>query len=103
MKGARKMPIEAIKGLALEQPSEAARPTEQVVQVFAESLRGLLREVETNDERLTELKRRLLVGEPVELHELLLAAEKANLSFQLLLSVRNRLLEAYQELTRMPL
>jgi flagellar hook-basal body complex protein FliE len=97
------MPIEAIKGLALEQPSEAARPTEQVVQVFAESLRRLLREVETNDERLTELKRRLLVGEPVELHELLLAAEKANLSFQLLLSVRNRLLEAYQELTRMPL
>ncbi|MFA0730949.1 MAG: hypothetical protein BKPUNTRY_000480, partial [Candidatus Fervidibacter sp.] len=41
--------------------------------------------------------------EPVELHEILLAAEKANLSFQLLLSVRNRLLEAYQELTRMPL
>ncbi|MFA0758405.1 MAG: hypothetical protein PVTTEEND_001778 [Candidatus Fervidibacter sp.] len=97
------MPIEAIKGLALEQPSEAASPTEQVVQVFAESLRGLLQEVEANDERLTELKGRLLVGEPVELHELLLAAEKAHLSFQLLLSVRNRLLEAYQELTRMPL
>ncbi len=97
------MPVEAVKPEPIGQFAEVPRPTAQVVEVFAESLRGLFREVETNDAHLTELKRRLLVGEPVELHELLLAAEKANLSFQLLLSVRNRLLEAYQELTRMPL
>lgn len=97
------MLVEAIKELTPEQPRETRQPAAQVTELFAESLRGLLREVEANDERLTELKRRFLVGEPVELHEILLAAEKANLSFQLLLSVRNRLLEAYQEITRMPL
>ena len=97
------MPVEAITELTPEQPRETRPPAAQVTELFAESLRGLLREVEANDELLTELKRRLLVGEPVELHEILLAAEKANLSFQLLLSVRNRLLEAYQEITRMPL
>lgn len=79
------------------------RATEQVIGSFADALRGLLQEVEQNNSRAVELKQRLLTGEPVELHEVLMAVEKAHLSFQTLLSVRNRLLEAYQELTRMPL
>lgn len=78
------------------------RAAEEVVGSFAESLRDMLREVELSDAHASELKRRLLVGEPVELHEVLLATEKAHLSFQLLLAVRNKLLEVYQELTRMP-
>ncbi len=79
------------------------RATEQVVGSFADALRGLLQEVEQTNSRAVELKQRLLTGEPVELHEVLMAVEKAHLSFQTLLAVRNRLLEAYQELTRMPL
>jgi flagellar hook-basal body complex protein FliE len=77
--------------------------TGKVIGSFAEALRGMLGEVERADEKASELKRRLLVGEPVELHEVLLATEKAYLAFQTLLAVRNKLLEAYQELTRMPL
>jgi len=63
----------------------------------------MLGEVERADAYASEMKRRLLVGESVELHEVLLATEKAHLAFQTLLAVRNKLLEAYQELTRMPL
>jgi flagellar hook-basal body complex protein FliE len=70
---------------------------------FAEALKGLLRETTARQEEAAEQTRRLLTGEPVELHEVLLAVEKAHLAFQTLLAVRNRLLEAYQELTRMPL
>ncbi|GBC98989.1 Flagellar hook-basal body complex protein FliE [bacterium HR17] len=97
------MPLESVRALQQGQDQEAIRPTTQVVKAFTEALRGLLQEVDEQDAQAAELKRRLLVGEPVQLHELLLAAEKAHLSFQLLLSVRNRLLEAYQELTRTPL
>jgi flagellar hook-basal body complex protein FliE len=38
-----------------------------------------------------------------DLHESMLALEKASLGFKLLIQVRNKLVEAYQELNRMPL
>jgi flagellar hook-basal body complex protein FliE len=93
-----------IEGIRMIVPQiEEGKPTEKVLGSFTEALRNMLREVERADANASELKRRLLVGEPVELHEVLLATEKAHLAFQALLAVRNKLLEAYQELTRMPL
>lgn len=47
--------------------------------------------------------RGLAVGEAVNLHEVMMTLEKAKLTFQLALSVRNKLLEGYQELMRMQL
>jgi len=93
--------VEGIRTIATR--VEEGKVTEKVVGSFAEALQSMLREVEQADAYASELKRRLLVGEPVELHEVLLATEKAHLAFQTLLAVRNKLLEAYQELTRMPL
>jgi flagellar hook-basal body complex protein FliE len=43
----------------------------------------------------------LLAGENVPLHQAVIAMEEANVSFQLLVEVRNKLLESYQELMRM--
>ncbi|MFA0745713.1 MAG: hypothetical protein LASZOEIN_002527 [Candidatus Fervidibacter sp.] len=95
------MQIEGIRTIVPQ--IEEGKPTEKVLGSFTEALRSMLHEVERADANASELKRRLLVGEPVELHEVLLATEKAHLAFQALLAVRNKLLEAYQELTRMPL
>lgn len=97
------MQIEPVGELAPQAREIKAEPTSATVSAFTEALRELLRDMETTDAQAAEVKRRLLTGEPVELHEVLLAVEKAHLSFQTFLSVRNRLLEAYQELTRMPL
>ena len=44
---------------------------------------------------------RLAAGEPVELHRLMLRLEESRMSFQLMMQVRNRLLEAYQDVMRM--
>lgn len=43
----------------------------------------------------------LLSGENIPLHRVVLATEEASVSFQLMVEVRNKLLEAYQELMRM--
>jgi flagellar hook-basal body complex protein FliE len=43
----------------------------------------------------------LAAGEPVELHDVMLAQERASLSFELAVQVRNKLVEAYQEIMRM--
>jgi flagellar hook-basal body complex protein FliE len=38
-----------------------------------------------------------------DLHEAMLSLEKANLSLKVLVQVRNKLVQAYEELSRMPL
>jgi flagellar hook-basal body complex protein FliE len=40
-------------------------------------------------------------GQPVAIHQAMIAMEEASVSFQLMAEVRNRLLESYQELMRM--
>jgi flagellar hook-basal body complex protein FliE len=45
----------------------------------------------------------LLAGKNVSLHQTVIAMEEAQVSFQLMVEVRNKLLESYQELMRMQL
>ena len=45
--------------------------------------------------------REFAVGEKQGLHEIMIASEKAGISFKLLLQIRNKLLEAYREIMRM--
>jgi len=43
----------------------------------------------------------LAVGDTQNLHQVMISLEEARMSFQLLMQVRNRALESYQELMRM--
>lgn len=43
----------------------------------------------------------LYAGQAVPLHQAMIASEEASISFQLMVEVRNKLLESYQELMRM--
>lgn len=44
---------------------------------------------------------RLVAGEPVDIHQVMIGMEKANVAFGLTVQVRNKLIEAYQEIMRM--
>jgi len=44
---------------------------------------------------------KLMAGETQDLHETIIAVQKADLSFQMMMQVRNKLLQAYQEIMRM--
>ncbi len=44
----------------------------------------------------------VLQGNGKDLHAALIAVEKADLSFQLMMQVRNKIVQAYQEISRMP-
>jgi flagellar hook-basal body complex protein FliE len=41
----------------------------------------------------------LLNGQGEDIHKVLIAVEKANLSFQLMMQVRNKIIQAYRELS----
>lgn len=57
-------------------------------------------EKQINSENMTQ---KLIKGEDVEMHEVMLATEEAKLSLQMAVQVRNKIVEAYQELNRMQL
>lgn len=69
---------------------------------FGEVLGRALEELSRLENRADELTARLARGEAVELHEVIIATEKAQLALDLALQLRNRVVEAYQEIMRMP-
>ncbi len=44
---------------------------------------------------------KIMTGESQDLHSTLIAVQKADLSFQMMMQVRNKLVQAYQEIMRM--
>jgi flagellar hook-basal body complex protein FliE len=45
---------------------------------------------------------KLMSGESQDLHETLIAVQKADLTFQTMMQVRNKIIQAYTEIMRMP-
>jgi flagellar hook-basal body complex protein FliE len=48
-----------------------------------------------------DLAKDYALGENVEVHQVIMAAEEASLAFQLTVQIQNKLVEAYQEIMRM--
>ena len=46
--------------------------------------------------------RKIMTGETDELHTAVIAMQKADISFQMMMQVRNKIVQAYQEVVRMP-
>ena len=46
---------------------------------------------------------KLMTGESQDLHTTVIAMQKADLSFQMMMQVRNKIVQAYQEIMRMQL
>ncbi|MCB1747874.1 MAG: flagellar hook-basal body complex protein FliE [Gammaproteobacteria bacterium] len=71
---------------------------------FTALLRNAIDTVNTNQQRAAELSTRFERGEQgVELADVMISIQKANISFQAATQVRNRLVSAYQDIMNMPL
>jgi flagellar hook-basal body complex protein FliE len=68
---------------------------------FRESLQKALHEVNALQLHAGEQVQRLVAGEDVDLHEVMISTEEAGIAFELMMEIRNRLLEGYQEILRM--
>lgn len=82
---------------------KSSRPEGQISNVdFGEKLRTAVDQV--NDTQLTaeKLTREFVSGETDKnLHEVMISLQKANISFQSMIQVRNKLVTAYQEIMNM--
>lgn len=70
---------------------------------FREVLAEQLKALNESQQQADALTLKYWAGEVRDLHEVVLALEQANLSLQLAVQVRNKLLEAYQEISRLQL
>lgn len=67
---------------------------------FGASLDEAVNGLEAQAKAADDMAYKYAAGEPVEMHRVIIAAEQARLSITLAAEVRNKVLEAYQELTR---
>lgn len=68
---------------------------------FGQVLSQMVQEVNTKQAASSQAVQDLIEGQNVSLHQAVIAMEEASVSFQLMVEVRNKLLESYQELMRM--
>ena len=87
--------LESIAKDALRGPSPTNGPS------FGELLKNAVEAVNHLQHESGRLEDAVAKGEDVSIHEAIIAGEKAGLSFRLMMQMRNKLLEAYQEVLRM--
>ncbi len=63
---------------------------------FADLLTGAVGEVDQLDEQARGAVEGLMTGSGVDVHQAVIAAEKANMAFEMALAMRNKAVEAYQ-------
>jgi flagellar hook-basal body complex protein FliE len=69
---------------------------------FAESLGRMVSSVESTGAEANDAVGKMLDGTG-DVHEAMIALQRADMTFQLTVQVRNKLVNAYQEIMRMPI
>ena len=80
---------------ATKEPQSTDRPS------FSETLKTSINEVNQLQKEADRAIDALSAGETKDIAQTMIAVEKANISFQLMTQIRNRILQAYQEVMRM--
>ncbi len=68
---------------------------------FAQVLKDGMRQIEQLHGDAQQKSQELLTGDGQDVHSALIAIQKAELSFQLMMQVRNKIVQAYQEVAKM--
>ena len=91
-------PIDPLKGVERAQPA-GSQPTEGA-KSFADFLAEKIEEVNDLQLNAAEATKNLYTGKTDDLVDVVLAARKADVVFKALMEIRNRMVDAYQEIIR---
>jgi flagellar hook-basal body complex protein FliE len=93
--------ISALRILPAEVDTAALGPASEAAPGFREVLHSALDEMQQLEGQAEAKVAGVLNGNGADVHSALIAVEKADLSFQLMMQVRNKIISAYQEISRM--
>lgn len=82
--------------------SQSRSSVAETAEQFGEVLKKAIDRVAEVQQQADAAVESFAAGEPVDIATLMVAVERANLTMQLAIQVRNKVLEAYQEIIRMP-
>ena len=94
--------IANVSGLTQAFPVQPGKAAQNPVGDFGDLLGKMVGKVSELQNNADKQIQGLATGESKGLHEVMLSVEKASVSFQMLTQVRNKAVEAYQEIMRMP-
>lgn len=95
--------ISQIQTPFIQNQSIAKPQTENKTEGFSEIFKKSLEEVNKLQNNSDKMTGQLVTGEVNDVSEVMVAAQKASVSLQLTVQVRNKVVEAYQEVMRMQL
>jgi len=95
------IPAAELRELNASQPTAIASKTQPADSSFSGLLGNLVQDVNAKQNVAAQSLQDLQNGQNVSLHQTMIAMQEASVSFQLMVEVRNKLLESYQELMRM--
>src|SRR3989339_765042 len=81
--------------------SKIQKPGEKNVRTFEETLKGFINDVNELQQDAGKSVEKLLTGEIKDVHDVMVAVEKAGTSFELMMEIRNKMIDAYREVIRM--
>ena len=84
-------------------PQERAgeSPFEPQEMSFRDTIRNFVNDVDVMQKDSSKKIQDFMAGEISDVHDVMMAVEKAGTSFQLLMELRNKMMDAYQEIKRM--
>ncbi|MFH0920773.1 MAG: flagellar hook-basal body complex protein FliE [Fibrobacterota bacterium] len=68
---------------------------------FSDTLKGFIKDVNSMQNHADQSIEKMVAGEITDVHQVMVAVEEANTAFSLMMELRNKMLDAYQEVMRM--
>ncbi len=101
--------IDAMRALGGTSPLEPAKHTQQTGQTeqsgpsFKETLTGFMTDVNSMQSQADESIERVAAGDISDVHQVMNSVQEAKTAFNMMMEIRNKVMEAYDEVMRMRL
>ncbi len=98
------MAIESVSMFNTSQLNSVSAPKispAQAQQNFGDLLKGAIDSVNESQKASDVATEKLIKGENIELHDVMIASQKASITLNATMEIRNKVVEAYQEIMRM--
>ncbi len=69
---------------------------------FGTMLKSFVKDVNDLQMESSDIEKKFMAGEITDVHQVMLASEEASVAFELLMEIRNKLLDSYREIIRTP-
>ena len=68
---------------------------------FPEVLKEMVKNTNDLQAQAADIAEKFVLGEVTDIHDVMIAAEEAGIAMELVMEIRNKLVEAYQEMMRL--